>query len=89
MEQMLDWSDFTVPMRIEKIVGSLIDALNTKEIILLTYASVIGNMFDLKKLNELNPFNNVTKDELYSILLSLEEKGILEFLYDFNQKDIW
>lgn len=88
MDQTLDWSEFTIPMRLEKIIGNIIDTLTTKEIILLKHASIIGNIFDLHKLNEINPFNNVTKQDLYSLLKSLEEKQILEFLHDLDQKKL-
>ena len=47
MEHNNDWSGFNIPIRIEKILGNIIDNLDTKEIILLKHASVIGNLFDI------------------------------------------
>jgi hypothetical protein len=81
-----DWSKFTVPIRMEKIIGNMIDTLPPKEIILLKYASVIGNTFDLDKLYDLNPFNSVTFDDLMSIIQNLESYGVIEILYDLNPK---
>lgn len=83
-----DWIKFSVPIRMEKLIGHIIDSLSTKEIIILKYASVIGNIFDIDKLNELNPFNSVTFDDLMSILYNLENFGILEILYDINPKQM-
>ena len=59
-------------MRIEKVLGSLIDHLNVKEIIVLKHASVIGNIFDISKLYRLNPLNNISFDEINSIIYNLE-----------------
>ena len=86
MEKTLDWSDFTLPTIIEKLVGSIIDTLSFKEIILLKIACVIGTIFDIDKLDQFNEFNNITIDELTSIIYNLEKKGILEILYDTNPR---
>jgi predicted ATPase len=87
-----DWSNFVIPMKIEKIIGFLIDELEFKDIILLKIASVIGNIFDLDKLYKLSQFNFLTIDDMYSIMQRLEvifilikTVGILEFLYDNHQ----
>jgi class 3 adenylate cyclase len=83
-----DWSGFTVPLRMEKILGNIIDNLSPKEIILMKYASVIGNLFDIDKLNELNPFNSITMDDLLSILKNLESLNMIEILYDLKPKQM-
>lgn len=83
-----DWSNFSIPIRMEKLLGNIIDSLSTKEIILLKYASVIGNLFDIDKLNELNPFNSVTFDDLMQNLNHLEHYGIIEILYDIKPKNM-
>jgi predicted ATPase len=67
-----DWIDFRIPLRIEKIVGSILDNLDIKEIILLKHAAVIGNFFDIDKLNRMNPFDNILFDDLYAIIQNLE-----------------
>ncbi len=67
-----DWSQFVIPMKMEKIVGFLIDELDFKDIILLKIASVIGNIFDLDKLYKLSQFNFLTIDDMYSIMQRLE-----------------
>lgn len=84
MDELSDWSEFKIPIRMEKICGSLIDTFSAKEIIILKYASVIGTIFDSEKLIKLIPFNNVENDELYNILLSFEQKNIIEILYDLH-----
>jgi class 3 adenylate cyclase len=86
MEEMRDWTSFTVPMRIEKIVGNIIDSLTPREIIVLKHASVIGNIFDKDKIEKYNPFDHLASDELHSILKNLELKGVIEILYDLNPK---
>lgn len=72
MESDNDWSGFSIPIRIEKILGNIIDSLDTKDIILLKHASVIGNLFDIDKLKDINPFLSLTFDELYAIIMNLE-----------------
>lgn len=67
-----DWSNFVIPMKIEKIVGHLVDELDFKDIILLKIAATIGNIFDLDKLYKLNPFNFFTIDDMYSIMQRYE-----------------
>jgi hypothetical protein len=86
MVEFNDWSKFTVPVRMEKIIGNMIDSLPPKEIIILKHAAVIGNIFDLNKLYDLNPFNSVTFDDLSNIIRSLENYSIIEILYDINPK---
>jgi len=76
MEEDNDWSGFYIPIRIEKILGNIIDSLDTKDIILLKHASVIGNLFDIDKLKDINPFLSLTFDELYAIILNLEVRFI-------------
>ena len=67
-----DWSNFVIPMKMEKIIGALIDDLDFRDIILLKIAATIGNIFDLDKLYKLNPFNFFTLDDMYSILVRME-----------------
>jgi hypothetical protein len=78
MDEFNDWTDFNIPIRIEKILGSIIDNLDVKEIILLKHASIIGNLFDISKLERINPFDNTTFDDLYAILQNLE---VIFFLF--------
>jgi predicted ATPase len=73
-----DWINFNVPMRIEKLVGHIIDSLDCREIVLLKYASTIGNIFDIDKLSKLSPFNTLTFDDLYTILQRLEVNNIIK-----------
>ena len=72
METNNDWSEFTIPLRIEKMIGSIVDSLDIRDIILLKHASIIGNLFDLDKLNRLNIFDNVSFDEMYAMIQNLE-----------------
>ena len=91
-----DWTEFHIPYRIEKVLGSIVDSLDVKEIILLKHASVIGNLFDIDKLFRINPFNNVPFAELYSIIQHLEVNfdlyRIMEFLkfyMIYNLRDLY
>ena len=88
MKEFQDWGEFKIPILIEKIVGSIIDSLTLKEIILLKNASVIGNIFDIKRLMELNPFNDLNYDDVYDILQNMEKNGLLEFLHDLNKNQL-
>jgi hypothetical protein len=72
MHEDQDWINFNIPIRMEKLIGHIIDTLNCKEIILLKYAATIGNIFDLEKLSKLNPFENVTFEDLSTLLQRLE-----------------
>lgn len=83
-----DWSEFKIPIKMEKLIGNIIDNLKAKEIILLKHASVIGNMFDIDKLNDLNPFESITFEDLIAILSNLEAHGLIEVLYDLHPKQI-
>lgn len=88
MEEFKNWCEFKIPIIIEKIVGSIIDSLNLKDMILLKIASIIGNIFDVHSLMEMNEFTNLTYEELYLILKNLENNGILEFLFDKGPKNL-
>lgn len=88
MKEFQNWGDFKIPILIEKIVGSIIDSLSLKEIILLKNASVIGNIFDLPRLMELNPFNELNIDDVFDILQNMEKNGLLEFLHDLNKNKL-
>jgi len=83
-----DWSKFSIPIRMEKLLGNIIDNIHPREILLLKYASVIGNLFDIDKLYHLNPFNSITFDDLTGILINFEKNGIIEILYDLNPKQM-
>ena len=77
IDKIQDWKSFNLPIRYEKLLGSVIDSLISKEIIIMKHASVIGNIFDLEKLNKIIPFNNITLDDLYLILQKLEVINLL------------
>ena len=78
MEENNEWSGFNIPIRIEKILGNIIDSLDIKDIILLKHASVIGNLFDIDKLNDINPFVSISFDDLYAIIMNLEVKKLFK-----------
>ena len=86
MYKTLNWNDFNLPTRIEKVCGEMIDSIQEKEIIILKYASTIGALFDIETLHSIIPFQNVQLKDLYSTLKSFEEKGIIDFLYDSSAK---
>ncbi len=72
MDKTGDWYSFVLPLRAERIIGSIIDGLPVKEIMLLKYACVIGNIFDLSTLTNICPFNNLNMGDLYSCLSKFE-----------------
>jgi adenylate cyclase 10 len=86
MELEKDYNDFEIPIRIEKICGEMIDLINEHHIILLKYASVIGNLFDINTLYNILPFKDVYINDLYNTLKSFERRGLIEFLYDLDSE---
>ena len=78
-----DWSDLSLPYIYEKIVSKMITSLLTyKEIIPIKYASIIGNIFDLKTLEKLNPLKNIIKvKDIEKVLLKLNNEYLLEIYY--------
>lgn len=86
MEKIQDWSEFEPPYLTQKICISVIDTLPAKVRIILMIASVIGNIFDIEKLYQLIPFNNISFDQLVDILTDIESKNLIEVLYNLNQK---
>jgi hypothetical protein len=72
MDSENDWAGFAVPYRMEKILGNIIDSLECREIVLLKYAATIGNIFDIDKLSKVNPFNNMTFDDIIGLIQKFE-----------------
>ena len=88
MELEKNYNDFVIPVRIEKVCGEMIDSINEHDIILIKYASVIGNLFDLNTLYNILPFKGMYLNDLYETLKSFEKRGMIEFLYDLDSKHI-
>ena len=86
MEKLRNWNDFTIPLRIEKICGEMIDSLNERDIIILKHAATIGNLFDIQTLLTIIPFKGVTLPDLYDELKKIEQKRMIEILYDLDPK---
>ena len=86
MELEKNYNDFIIPVRIEKICGEMIDSINEHDIILIKYASVIGNLFDLNTLYNIIPFKGMYLNDLYDTLKSFEKRSMIEFLYDLDNK---
>lgn len=82
----MDWNDFIIPTRIEKVAGEIIDSIKETEIIILKHASIIGLCFDIQTLHSIFPFQNMELEELYQTLISFEEKGFIEILYDLDPR---
>ena len=86
MEKQRNWNDFTIPLRIEKICGEMIDSLHERDIIILKHAATIGNLFDIQTLLTIIPFKGMTLPDLYDELKKIEQKGMIEYLYDLDPK---
>ena len=78
-----DWSDLLLPYTYEKIDSMMINTLlSYKEIMILKFASIIGNIFDLKTLEKINPLKNIIKiKDMEKILLKLNSEYLLEIYY--------
>ena len=93
-----DFTELNIPDIIHKKVGAIIDNYFDKlDVYILKIASIIGDMFDLTKLkqavlidNSANATLSILKDNgdnfLYEKLCSLENKQIIEILYDLDIK---
>ena len=86
MEKLRNWNDFCIPLRIEKICGEMIDSLNERDIIILKHAATIGNLFDIQTLLSIIPFLGMTLPDLYDELKKIEQKKMIEYLYDLDPK---
>ena len=77
-----DWSDLLLPYIYEKIDSMMINSLlSYQEIMLLKYASIIGNIFDLKTLEKLNSMKTIKVKEMEKILIKLNNEYLLEIYY--------
>ena len=84
-----EWSDFIIPHLHDKICGEIIDSLfSMREVIILKRASIIGTMFDVATLDEINPFKHVMNvNALSEILFMLEDENLLEIYNDYYGKN--
>ena len=78
-----DWSDLLLPYVYEKIDSKMINSLlSNKEIMILKYASIIGNIFDLKTLEKLNQLkSNIKVKDIEKIFNKLNNEYLLEIYY--------
>ena len=78
-----DWSDLLLPYVYEKINSKMINSLLcNKEIMILKYASIIGNIFDLKTLEKLNQLKSTIKvKDMEKIINKLNNEYLLEIYY--------
>lgn len=84
-----EWSDFILPNLHTKICGELIDSIFTmKETMIVKQASIIGTMFDVATLDEINPYKNVMNvNSLCEIFFMLENENLLEIYNDYYGKN--
>ena len=84
-----EWSDFIIPHLHDKICGEIIDSFfSMKEVIILKRASIIGTMFDVATLDEINPFKHIMNvNALSEILFMLEDENLLEIYNDYYGKN--
>ena len=85
---MHDWSDLLLPYIFEKIDTMMFNnLLSYKEIMIIKFASIIGNIFDLKTLDKLNPLKNIIKiKDMEKLLLKLNNEYLLEIYYPEIEK---
>jgi adenylate cyclase 10 len=88
LKEMIESKDFSkleIPYRFEKLMGNIIDTIkNPNEIIILKAASVIGNIFDIITLYQINPIKNLMNEDLLKIVYYFERINVLEILYDIE-----
>ena len=88
MLKLRDYSKLKIPLIIEKVLGNIIDSLKCNEIIILKYASVIGNIFDIDILSEILNTSPSNFDDLIETMKTFESYGIIEILYDLKPKHL-
>ena len=88
MLKLRDYSKLKIPFIIEKVLGNIIDSLKCSEIIILKYASVIGNIFDVDTLAEILSTSPSNFDDLLETMRTFESYGIIEILYDLKPKHL-
>ena len=88
MLKLRDYSKLKIPLIIEKVLGNIIDSLKCNEIIILKYASVIGNIFDIDILSEILNTSPSNFDDLIETMRTFESYGIIEILYDLKPKHL-
>ena len=88
MLKLRDYSKLKIPLIIEKVLGNIIDSLKCSEIIILKYASVIGNIFDIYTLAEILNTSPSNFDDLIESMRTFESYGIIEILYDLKPKHL-
>ena len=88
MLKLRDDSKLKIPLIIEKVLGNIIDSLKCNEIIILKYASVIGNIFDIDILSEILNTSPSNFDDLIETMRTFESYGIIEILYDLKPKHL-
>jgi adenylate cyclase 10 len=88
MLKLRDYSKLKIPLIIEKVIGNIIDSLKCSEIIILKYASVIGNIFDIDTLSEILNASPSVFDDLIETMKAFESYGIIEILYDLKPKHL-
>ena len=84
----MDWNDVIVPYIYEKIASSSLNKiLNFRQILVLKYASIIGNLFDMKLLNKINPLNNIIRNEdIIKLVEKLNENYFIELHNEIQLK---
>ena len=88
MLKLRDYSKLKIPLIIEKVLGNIIDSLKCNEIIILKYASVIGNIFDIDTLAEILNTSPSNFDDLIETMRTFESYGIIEILFDLKPKHL-
>jgi hypothetical protein len=89
MIEFKDYSKLELPYRIEKLMGNIIDTIkNQNEIIILKAASVIGNIFDINTLYQINPIKNIMNEDLLKMIYYFEKINVLEILNDIQPEKL-
>ena len=83
-----DWSDIILPYVYEKIVSMTINnLLHFKDILIVKFASILGNIFDLNSLNKINPLQHIVKiKDLEKVFNKLTNESITEIYTEEIEK---
>ncbi|CAD8100738.1 unnamed protein product [Paramecium sonneborni] len=80
-----EWLQIEIPQICQQINGPIIDSLSCVNLLLLKFACVIGDIFDIQTLFKIIPFKQINQNKLLMALKQLVQQDIIEYMHDDNE----
>ncbi|CAD8086258.1 unnamed protein product [Paramecium primaurelia] len=80
-----EWLQIEIPQICYQMNGPIIDSLSCINLLLLKFACVIGDIFDIQTLFKIIPFKQINQNKLLMSLKQLVQQDIIEFMHDDNE----